>query len=464
MSVLVVGLSYRSAPLALLERAALPAERARALEARLCRCDHVAEAVVLSTCNRLEVYADVSKFHSGVSDVGRLLAVEAGVRLDELTDHLYIHYEDAAVAHLFSVACGLDSMAVGEQQILGQVREVLRAAQYAGSAGRVLDGLLQHALRVGKRAHTETDLDRAGHSLVEEGLTQAEKILGPLDEACVLVVGAGAMSGLAVATAQRHGVGSITVANRTPGKAERLAASVGATAAGMDALPGALAGADIVVSSTGAVGYVLGEALVARALTARQAVRDGVQQVYVDLALPRDVAPGVAMLPGAHVFGLEELGHALAGEGLGTDLEAVRELVADEVAGYLAGRRAQEVAPTVIALRAHARGVVEAELARLSTRLPDLDEKSRAEVAQAVHRVVEKLLHTPTVRVKELANQPEGGQYAAALRELFDLPRDRLEDVTNLDSGLKPQRVGLGVDRALERTFDGSLGQVGGAL
>jgi len=459
VSVLVVGLSYRSAPLSLLERAALPAERARLLEQRLVECEHIAEAVVLSTCNRLEVYAEVTKFHSGVSDVGGLLAVETSVKLTDLSEHLYIHYEDAAVAHLFSVACGLDSMAVGEQQILGQVRDVLRAAQRAGSAGRVLDGLLQHALRVGKRAHTETDLDRAGHSLVEEGLVQAGKILGPLDEAGVLVVGAGAMSGLAVATAQRHGVGSITVANRTPGKAERLAASVGGTAVPIAALAQAVARADVVVSSTGAVGYVLGTADVAASLAAR----DGAAQVFVDLALPRDVDPDVATLPGAHLLGLEELGHALAAEGLGADLATVRALVAAEVAAYLAGLRAQQVAPTVVALRAHARSVVEAELARLSTRLPDLDDKARAEVAQAVHRVVEKLLHTPTVRVKELAGQPRGGQYAAVLRELFDLPRDRIEAVTNLEGGLEPERAGLPLDRAIERTFNGSLGQVGGS-
>lgn len=460
MSVLVVGLSYRSSPMALLERAALPRQAARALEERLRAGDHIAEAVVLSTCNRLEVYAEVSKFHAGVAEVGRALAAATSVPLSELTDHLYVHYEDAAVAHLFSVACGLDSMALGEQQILGQVREVLRSAQGAGAAGRVLDNLLQQALRVGKRAHTETELDRVGHSLVEAGLHAASSRLGALDSAHVLVVGAGAMSALAVTTAHRHGVGAITVANRSPERAQRLADAVGGTAVPSTGLASALVDADVVLSSTGAVGYVIDAQDVARALSSRA----GAQQVYLDLALPRDVPPEVGGLPGAHLLDLEALGHILSVDGVGVDVGAVRQIIAEEVSAYLASQRAQAVAPTVVALRAHARGVVDAELARLSTRLPDLDERVREEVALAVHRVVEKLLHTPTVRVKELASSPDGRSYAHALRELFDLPDEHLEAVSERESGMEPERTGLPIEHAIERAYRTSLGQVGGGV
>jgi glutamyl-tRNA reductase len=420
MSELVVGLSYRTAPIALLERAALGDDAARALEARILRQEHVAEAVVLSTCNRLEVYADVTRFHGGVDDVGDALASATGIPLSELTAHLYVHYEAAAVTHLFAVASGLESMAVGEQQILGQVRTALRAAQEGGSAGRVLGGLLQRALHVGKRAHSETSLDRAGGSLVQAGLDRAAAVVGPLTDVQVLVVGAGTMSGLVVATLQRAGVRRLAVANRTPERAERLAGPVGARVVPLPELPTALAEADVMVSCTGAVGHVVTAGLA----TSASAARRGRPQVYLDLALPRDVEPAAAQAPGVQVVDLEALGRDLAAATGGEHVEQARAIVAQEVADYLVARRAESVAPTVVALRARAREVVEAELARLAGRLPDLDPGVRAEVERTVHRVVEKLLHTPTVRVKQLATAPGGDAYADALRALFDLEID----------------------------------------
>jgi glutamyl-tRNA reductase len=425
MSELVVGLSYRTAPIGLLERAALGNGAARALEAELVRQQHVAEAVVLSTCNRLEVYADVIRFHGGVDDVGAALAAATGIPLPELTAHLYVHYEAAAVSHLFAVAAGLESMAVGEQQILGQVRSALRGAQDSGSAGRVLGGLLQRALHAGKRAHSETGLDHAGRSLVEAGLHRAAAVVGPLPGTRVLVVGAGTMSGLVVATLQRTGVTRVAVANRTPERAERLAGPVGARVVPLPDLPSALADADVVVSCTGAVGHVV-TADVAASASAR---RGGRPQVYLDLALPRDVDPDAADLPGVQVLDLEALGRDLAAATGGEHVEQARAIVAQEVADYLTAQRAASVAPTVVALRAYAREVVEAELARLAGRLPDLDPDVRAEVERTAHRVVEKLLHTPTVRVKQLATAPGGDAYADALRALFDLQIDSDVDV-----------------------------------
>jgi glutamyl-tRNA reductase len=425
MSELVVGLSYRTAPIGLLERAALGDGAARALEAELLRQEHVAEAVVLSTCNRLEVYAEVTRFHGGVDDVGEALASATGIGLSELTAHLYVHYEAAAVMHLFAVASGLESMAVGEQQILGQVRTALRAAQRGGSAGRVLGGLLQRALHVGKRAHSETTLDRAGRTLVEIGLDRAAAVVGPLPAAQVLVVGAGAMSGLVVATLQRAGVSRLAVANRTPERAERLAGPVGARVVPLPELSSALADADVVVSCTGAVGHVVTADLAASA----SAGRGGGRQVYLDLALPRDVDPRAADVPGVQVLDLEALGRDLPPAAFGMHVEQARAIVAQEAADYLTARRAESVAPTVVALRARAREVVEAELARLAGRQPDLDPAVRAEVERTVHRVVEKLLHTPTVRVKQLATAPGGDSYADALRALFDLQIETDADV-----------------------------------
>ncbi|HET7303676.1 MAG TPA: glutamyl-tRNA reductase [Segeticoccus sp.] len=425
MSVLVLGLSHRSAPMALLERVALNPARADGLAERVHRGESVGEAVVIATCNRVEVYADAVTFHGAVSEIGEALGAAAGVPLGELRDHLYVHYEDRAVAHLFSVACGLDSMAVGEGQVLGQLRESLRGAQRRGRASSVLNGLFQQALRVGKRAHTETELDKVSVSMVETGLAAATDVVGPLAQARVLVVGAGSMSSLAASTVARDGAAALTVINRTAGKARRLAESVGAAARPWAELPDALAEADVVLSCTGAAGHVVTEQMVADAAQGRRAGSHAAVQVYVDLALPRDVAPGVAARPDTRLVDLEQLGRSLEEAGSQVRLKPVEDLVTSEVAAYLTGRRAKAVAPTVAALRSRAADVMSAELTRLDQRLPGLGEQERAEVQLAVHRVVEKLLHAPTVRIKELAEGGGGGDYEQALRELFDLdPHD----------------------------------------
>ncbi len=436
MTAMVVGLSHRTAPLEVLERASLDGAAARAMAQSACAGEDVTEAVVLSTCNRLEVYSEVASFHGGLADLGAALVAATGVPLVELTDHLYVHYADGAVEHLFTVVCGLDSMAVGESQVLGQVRSALRRGQEDGSVGSHLHGLLQRALRVGKRAHSETGLDHAGHSLVEAGLAHAGEVVGGLPSARVLVVGAGAMSALAVTTAHRLGARDITVVNRTPARAQRLAEAVGGRWLALDdgtSLERALASADVVLSCTGAVGHVVDAATVGAA----RALRGGgggsasaAPQLVVDLALPRDVAPEVGRIPGVVVLGLAELGAQLADEaaseaagGVADDLRDARAIVAEEAAGYLAEQRAAAVAPTVVALRTHAREVADAELARLRQRLgPALDERLEAEVQQTLHRVVATLLHTPTVRMKSLAADASvGPSYVEALRRLFDL-------------------------------------------
>ncbi|GAB3590329.1 glutamyl-tRNA reductase [Angustibacter peucedani] len=428
MSLLAIGLSHRTAPLGLLERVALSADAARDLAALALKGQHVSESLVLATCNRVEVYAEVDAFHGGLADLGESLCSATGVGLDELKDHLYVHYADRAVTHLFSVACGLDSMAVGESQVLGQLRQAVRGAQDAGDTGRVLEPLMQQALRVGKRAHAETAIDRAGASLVSAGLQRAERLLGPLPGLRVLVVGAGSMSALTATTLQRQGAGSITVANRTPEHAERLAVAVDARAVPLTALGDELAQADLVVSCTGAVGHVVD----VETASAAADLRTGRPQLYVDLALPRDVDPAVAAVPGVTVADLEVLGQDLSAAALDEGVDQVRQLVEAEVEEYLAAVRVQAVAPTVVALRARAAEVVEAELARLGHRLPDVDPAVRDELQHTVHRVVEKLLHAPTVRVKELASRSDGGSYAAALRELFDLAPDDVTAVSEV--------------------------------
>ena len=433
MSVLVVGLSHRSAPVSLLEKAALSGDAQAKLLADVAATDHAVEALVLSTCNRVEVYADVDKFHGALTDLSELLARHAGVPLESLTPHLYVHYEDRAVAHLFSVVCGLDSMVVGESQIVGQVKQALRLAQGAGTTSRVLSGLMQQALRVGKRARSETGIDRAGRSLVTAGLEQAARELGSLSDREVLVVGAGSMSALATTVASQSGARRVVVANRTLGHAVRLATSVGGAAVELDQLEAALVTADLVISCTGAVGHVIEASLVAAA----QRMRSDRPLVLLDLALPRDVDPAVHDIDGVSVVDLETLASTLVDSEHAADVEATRAIVADEVAAFLGWQRASDVAPTVVALRGMAEDVVVAELTRLAGRAPDLDDRTRDEIESTVRRVVDKLLHAPTVRVKEFANEPGGQYYADALSRLFDLDPKEVEAVTRaeLDEG-----------------------------
>ncbi|MFG2431736.1 glutamyl-tRNA reductase [Streptomyces sp. NPDC048590] len=488
MSLLVVGLSHRSAPVSVLERASLAVDARTKLLQDTLAAEPATEATVLATCNRIELYADVDKFHAGVAELSTLLAQHSGVGLDELTPYLYVHYEDRAVHHLFSVACGLDSMVVGEGQILGQIKDALALGQELHTAGRLLNDLFQQALRVGKRAHSETGIDRAGQSLVTFGLEQLADGAEVTEWAAgkrALVIGAGSMSSLAAATLARAGTEEIVVANRTRARADRLVEILGqagvptARAVEMTAVAGELTRADIVVSCTGATGLVLTAEAVAHALgvefeTATQApeapavaapdeldqhaawVENGsattadrdraarraprpapasgpARMHLLDLAMPRDIDGAAHRVAGVRLVDIESLAEASADAPMAADVDQVRTIVADEVAAFGAAQRAAHITPTVVALRTMAADVVAGEIARLDGRLPDLDEKQRAEITQTVRRVVDKLLHAPTVRVKQLASEPGGAGYADALRELFDLDPQTVAAVSRAD-------------------------------
>ncbi|GHJ46258.1 glutamyl-tRNA reductase [Catellatospora sp. TT07R-123] len=411
MNLIVVGASYRTAPVELLEQLSL-VDGARALP-RLLADGRVGEAVVLSTCNRVEVYAAVPAFHPGLSHLGDVLAELTGLPAERLASSLYVHHGDDAVRHVFRVAAGLDSMVAGEAQILGQLREAYQSATDADATGRVLHELLQQALRVGKRAHAETGIDHAPRSMVSAALDHA---VAQSEQACDwLVVGAGAMGALAVAELTRRGAGTVTVVNRGHERAERLAQAYGAQAAPFERLPELLAAADVVITATASVDHVLTVDNVCAARTGAAKIL-----TIIDLALPRDVEPEVGGLDGVRLVDVARLG-AVVAQPADREVLAVERIVDAEVETYAGWLRGAEVAPTVAALRARADDVVTAELRRLTQRRADLTDEQRAEVAHTVHRIVQRLLHQPTVRVRQLAAEPGGEAYAQLLRDLFDL-------------------------------------------
>nr|WP_218855788.1 glutamyl-tRNA reductase [Nocardioides daedukensis] len=425
---MVVGISHRTAPVEVLEQLSLEPSGVDKLIADVTSCEHVTEAAVLATCNRLEIYAEVDRFHGSVEELSRLLC-ERGSEFslaDNLLSSLYVHYDDGAVSHLFHVVSGLDSMVVGEGQILGQAREALRHGQEVGTVGPALNSLFQQALRVGKRSHAETDIDRAAPSMVTAALDLATVEIGSLADKRVAVVGAGAMAGLATATVSRLGAADIAVLNRTASNADRLAGEYSARALALTELHDVLAQADVVISCTGASGVVITTDQVA-------AARAGNLEpiVFLDLALPRDIEEGVAALPGVTVIDLRRLADELSHTEGAREVEGVRSIVTEEIRAFVNARRQASVTPTVVALRTMATGVVDAEIERLLTRLPELDPASRAEVEQAVRRVADKLLHQPTIRVKELANETGAVSYATALAELFALHPDAVDAVTS---------------------------------
>ncbi|KAA1428338.1 glutamyl-tRNA reductase [Nocardioides antri] len=426
MSVLVVGISHNSAPVSLLERVALDDDGVQKLMADAAACEHVTEATVISTCNRVEIYTEVERFHGSVESLSKLLVERAGETTEAMLPHLYVHYDDGAISHLFQVAAGLDSMAVGEGQILGQTREALRRGQELGTVGPALNTLFQQALRVGKRTRAETAIDQVAPTLVTAAIDQIDGSDDAVRGKDVVVLGAGAMAGLATATVARMGARRVAVVNRSMERAKRLAALYDAHPVPISQLAAELTGADVLITCTGSAATLVGRDVLA---AARADVADRPLAI-IDLALPHDVDPAAAELPGVTLIGLAQLAEALHDGTSSVEVLEVRRILGEEVTAFLAARRQASVTPTVVALRSMATSVVDAEMTRLESRLPDLDDHVRDEIRHAVRRVADKLLHEPTVRVKELANEDGAVSYAAALAELFALDPEAVDAVT----------------------------------
>ena len=426
MSVLVVGMSHQSAPVALLEKLSMDETVQNDTCRAMVSAGSLSEAMIISTCNRLEVYTVTNSFHTGVQDVVRNLAEVSGVEEEKLRSYLYVRYADAVAEHLMMVASGLDSMVVGEQQIIGQVRTAYQFASEQGTVGPRIHALAQSALRTGKRVHSETEIDEAGSSMVSFAFDQALSRMGREDLAGkrVLILGAGAMASLAATHAGRLGA-QLIIANRTIARAERVAqhaheAGVYADVIDFSERAQALRDVDVAISATGAQGFTITAADVERYHVADR------ELMLVDLSLPRDIDDAVAEVEGVDLVNIERLSNSL--QAADTDLAAgtsphaqARRIVSEELEAYASEQRVRDVVPAVSALRKRAANLVQCEVARLEQKHPELDERQMGDINRALKRVADKLLHEPTVRAKQLAANSGTVSHETALQELFGL-------------------------------------------
>jgi glutamyl-tRNA reductase len=422
MPILTLGISFRRAPIELLERLSfadgdLVKGYRHALDA-----EAVEEAVILSTCNRVEIYANVSSYHAGFLALKRILTETRGVTPEELAEPLYSHWEQDAADHLFAVASGLDSMVIGETQIHAQVREALRTAEAEGASGPATRSLFHSAGRAGRRARAETSLGAAPDAFVALGADLAAEALGDLQGRDVVVVGAGQMAGLAVKHLRERGVGSVRVLNRSLERARALAEPSGDGYAGLDQLSSAIAGADLVVSATGAAEAVIDAGTVGAALggNGRSAL------VLLDLAVPRDVDPNVEAFEGVRLIDIRSIRDRLMARGdtITDQIARADEIVAEEVRRWVVRRRSDALAPLIRAVRARGDEAVRSELARYASRLSDLTPEQRGAVEALARGVAAKLLHDPIVELKERSEPGADDLHAKLLIELLRLDPD----------------------------------------
>jgi len=419
VSFVVVGLNHRTVPLPVLERVTVSPPLVPKALRELAGREYLAEVALLSTCNRTEVYAICTKFHPGVGDASEFLAEQAGMQAADLAEHIYSYYDEAAVAHLFGVAAGVDSVILGEGQILGQVRDALKVAEAEGTAQQALSRVFRHAIEVGKRSRAETGIGRGAVSLSSAAVALAAERLGTMVERRVLVLGAGEMGEGMARSLAGSGVAELVVAGRGKERATELATRVGGRAIPIERLPQALVAADLVLTSTGATEIVITQDDVELAMQRRF----GRPLLIVDIAVPRDVDPGVADVPEVTLLDMDDL-KAFAESSMDRrrrEVARVRRIISAELERLRTERTGREVAPLVSALRSRGEDVRLAELDRFRSKLEGVDPKTAEAIEALTRGIVAKLLHEPTVRVKEAAGSGRGELYADALSALFDL-------------------------------------------
>jgi glutamyl-tRNA reductase len=418
--VIVVGLNHRTAPVEMRERVAVPASRMAKAVHDLALREHLVEVVLLSTCNRIEIYARCTKFHAAVSDILEFLAEQASAAPEDFAEHLYTYYDDGAVAHLFGVAAGLDSMIIGEGEILGQVREAWRFADDQGATGQMLSRVFRQALVVGKRARSETAIGRSALSISSAAVGLAEQTMFSLRGRSVLVLGAGEVAQGAARALAAAGAGEVVVANRTHARAVELADRVGGRPVSLGELPDVLTSVDVLLTATDST-----EVHVERGdVEAVMERRDSSPLLIVDVAVPRDVDPGARHVPGVTLFDMDDLKRFTEGSlhDRRREVSRVQSIIIEELERFQTDRTARELAPLLTALRSRGEDIRAAELERFRAKLDALDPETRNAVDAVTQGIVNKLLHEPTVRLKDVAGTARGELYADALAALFDLP------------------------------------------
>ena len=418
MSIVVLGINYHTSPVTLLEKVMIPVPAMSEALRVLSSHSDIREVIVLSTCNRTEVYAVAERYHAAHTDILEFLCETSGLSADEITPHLYSQFDDDAVVHLFEVAAGIDSAVLGETEIVGQVRDAWDFAMKQGTSRSTLNLLFRYALESGKRARTETGISRSTASVAHAAVEMAEEILGTLSGKRVLVVGAGEMGEGVAGALSRAGTESITVLNRTVSRAEALADKIGARVSDFESLENELSTADVVLACTGAGGVIIDHELLAR-------VRQGVSTpiLVVDIALPRDVAASVAELPGVTLRDLDNLSD-WAQRGIdkrASEVGQVREIIAEEVKRFLLDQTQRQAAPLVAQLREVVESIRTAEMDRFETALSAMTPEQRELVESISHGIINKMLHVPSVRLREAAGTPQGERLSAAVRDLFSL-------------------------------------------
>jgi glutamyl-tRNA reductase len=418
MSIVVLGVNYHTSPLTLLEKVMIPVPAMSEALRVLSNHSDIREVVVLSTCNRTEVYAVAERFHGAHDDILEFLCETSGLSADDITPHLYSQFDDDAVVHLFEVAAGIDSAVLGETEIVGQVRNAWDFAMKQGTSRSTLNLLFRYALESGKRARTETGISRSTASVAHAAVEMSEEILGTLNGKRVLVVGAGEMGEGVAGALSRAGTESITVLNRTVSRAEALAAKIGARVSSFESLEIELVAADVVLACTGAGGVIIDHDLMSR-------VRKDVATplLVVDIALPRDVAASVAELPGVILRDLDHLSDwAQRGiEKRESEVGQVREIIGEEVKRFLLDQTQRQAAPLVAQLREVVESIRTAEMERFESALSAMTPEQRELVESISHGIINKMLHAPSVRLREAAGTPQGERLSAAVRDLFSL-------------------------------------------
>ncbi len=453
MHIVLVVIDQASAPIALRERLVCsPRQIPRVLQVMR---QVVQECVLLSTCNRMEVYAVCSDVDAGRAQLLQILNEECKVTLAELAAHCYYFADEQAVSHLFGVTCGLYSLVPGEPQIQGQVAEALEIAQAGGYAGPITSALFRGALVAGKRARSETGISRNAASVSLVAVQLARRLFPQLHEACVLLVGSGKMSELAAHHLCDGGARQLIIINRTALHAIDLAQRFGATHRSFAELTSSLVEADVVISSTTAPHAVITREMMQDVMQRRA----GRSILLIDIALPRDVDPAVIDLPGVHLYNLDDL-QAGVDEGIRLrlqEVEQVQAIIAEEAHTFDRWVRSLSVVDTISDLRQHVNTLRQQELARTLQRL-SLTGREAAAIEELTTRLMNKLLHTPMLRLKEAATEGNGHEYAGALRYLFDLGEQTDETPGNRNAS---QQAGDGTDAVGSRAPEGARSSVG---